>query len=191
VADHQSQPTLAVIGIAERGVIDGVGLRRAALGLLEDHLESTGGASCRLEVTAQADKRRMKGRDIFGKQLARVTLGVDGDEGHLHIGCARTEQRHHLGHHREGCRTEVRALGVAEEQDQHAALEIRKAPALAMVIGKLEILAEIGAGDIDRAEGRLAAQIAGGQRQRADAGGQQPSARGDARAMLHAVHQRR
>src|SRR5438105_4371414 len=84
--DASDRGSVVVHEVDERGVIDGVvfalfggrdfcvidlvGVRRAA---------------DRVRAAGQPDQARMEQLYIFGQMLARVALGVDGDEQRLHI----------------------------------------------------------------------------------------------------------
>jgi hypothetical protein len=65
---------------------------------------------------------------------------------------------------------DVRALGVAEEDDHDLALEVGHAALLAIVVGQAQILGVVSAGDVDPAKLRpglgAAAQKAKAQRQK-------------------------
>jgi len=73
----------------------------------------------------------------------RIAFRIDGNEQHLDALCVLTQFLHDQRKFAHGSRTNVRAIGVAEKNHHHLALEILERARLAIVIGQFENRARI------------------------------------------------
>jgi hypothetical protein len=108
-----------------------------------------------LGAAAQGHKVRVEVGHVGLEHLGGIALGVHRHEHALQFAAIRAQGFLHLGQLGQGGGAHIRALGVAEEQRHHLALEVLQAAGLAVVVGQLEILGIVGAGDVHRLELRL------------------------------------
>ena len=155
--------------IGSSRVIDRVASRLPARLLLIDDLELLGHVGGRLVVAVQAEKRRIERGHVMGEHVARVALRVDGDEQHLHAARVRSELLHRGGELRERRRAEIRALRIAEKDDDGLAAKVGERTRLAVMVDQMEVAAEGRPGHVRALElGRRRATGGDGQREQQD-----------------------
>jgi len=153
-------------------MIERIASRRLARLLLIDDLELFGHLRRRLVVPVQAEKRWVERGNVMGEHVRRIAPRVDGDEQNLNPARIGPELLHCGGELCERRRAEVRALRVAEKNDDCLAAEVGERARLAVVIDEMKVAAEGGAGHIGALEfGRC--RSAGRDRQRERQNGQQ------------------
>src|SRR5437667_130628 len=121
--------------------------RRPRLFLIQD-LELFGDLRGRGRITIETNERRIERRHVARQELLGVTLGIDGDEQHLHMIRVGPEFLHRRRELRKRGRAKVRTLRIAEEHHYYLAAEVRQGPRLAGVVDQLEVAANGDTGNV-------------------------------------------
>jgi hypothetical protein len=123
----------------DRVVGEGVFVRCGARHLVED--DANGSCSPRqlLIIPAQRQNARVEVLYILAQRLGRVALRVDRNEDGLHLRRQWPKLSERAGNFAERRRAQVRARGIAEEDEQPAPAQIDSADPVAAGIRQLEV----------------------------------------------------
>ena len=129
--------------VDDGGVVHGVvaAFERDLLGIDAKRLE---GGVHRGGVAGQAAQVRVEIRQIVLEHRGRVALRIDGDEQHADTAGVGPEGAQHLRHVEQRRRTNVRAMGEAEEHQERTAFHVLIADRLAVLVDEMKRAADGG-----------------------------------------------
>ncbi|PWC53821.1 hypothetical protein [Azospirillum sp. TSO22-1] len=127
-------------------MIHGVGVRivdaHRHLRILDPKLLGEGGDG--VFIAGEPLEARMEQRHVSGQMPGRIAAGIDGDEGKPHALALGSQPVDCCRHGLQARRTHVRAEGVAEGEQQRAAMEVRLAHGRAGLVRQGEADAIVG-----------------------------------------------